>query len=157
EVLEHFAGRLNEIDDGCVRDTKKIKITYANNQNKETKRAESGLTLTSDNARARDQEITSEVMDNDLNTTTNTDLENQRAPIQVLDDNNSHTVDPQTKAWKNIEESQQIDHMQTYGYTDHNSGTIDIEIKDHDLKGYLVHRPTLKTERKEESIEKEIL
>ncbi|KAF0463780.1 hypothetical protein F8M41_026589 [Gigaspora margarita] len=97
EVLEHFAGRLNKVDDGCVRDTKKIKITYANDQNEETEKAESSMTLTSDNARAHDQEMISEAMDNDLSTTTNTDLENQGVPIQVLDDNNSHTVDPQTK------------------------------------------------------------
>ncbi|KAF0370523.1 hypothetical protein F8M41_013239 [Gigaspora margarita] len=98
EVSEHFAKRLNDLDDSCVKDTKKIKTTYVNNQNEEIKRAESSLTLTSDNARARDQEMTSEAIDNDLSTTTNTDLENQGAPIQILDDNNFHTVDPQTKA-----------------------------------------------------------
>ncbi|CAG8778906.1 18624_t:CDS:1, partial [Gigaspora margarita] len=81
EVSEHFAERLNEVDNGCVRDTKKIKITYTNDQNEETEKAESSLTLTSDNARVCDQEMISEVMDNDLSTTTNTDLENQRAPI----------------------------------------------------------------------------
>ncbi|KAF0429262.1 hypothetical protein F8M41_005729 [Gigaspora margarita] len=130
KVSEHFAGRLNDLDDGCVRDTKKIKTTYTNNQNKKTERAESSLILTSDNARAHDREMTLEVIDNDLSTTTNTDLENQGVSIQVLDNNNSHIVDPQTKAWENIEKSQQIDHMQTHGHADHNSGTMDIEIED---------------------------
>ncbi|CAG8801458.1 43908_t:CDS:2, partial [Gigaspora margarita] len=113
EVSEHFARRLNDLDDGCVRDTKKIKTTYANDQNEETERAK----------------IISEAMDNNLSTTTNTDLENQGAPIQILDDNNSHTVDSQTKVWENIEELQQIDHMQIHGHADHNSGTMDIEIE----------------------------
>ncbi|CAG8701645.1 38795_t:CDS:2 [Gigaspora margarita] len=130
EVSKHFTERLNDLDDSCIRDTKKIKTTYANNQNDETERAESSLTLTSNNAKACNQEIISEVMDNNLSTTTNTDLENQGAPIQVLDDNNSHTVDSQTKAWENIEELQQIDYMQTHGYANHNSGTMDIEIED---------------------------
>ncbi|CAG8750870.1 33260_t:CDS:2 [Gigaspora margarita] len=99
KVSEHFSGRLNDLDDSCVRDTKKIKTIYANDQNKETKRAKSSLTLTSYNTEARDQKMILEVMDNDLSTTTNTDLEDQRVPIQ------------------------------THGYADHNSGTIDIKIE----------------------------
>ncbi|CAG8573596.1 35850_t:CDS:2 [Gigaspora margarita] len=85
EVSEHFAERLNNLDDGC---------------NEETERAKSSLTLTSNNTRARNQEMTSEAIDNNLSTITNTDLENQGVPILVLDDNNSHTVNSQTKNYE---------------------------------------------------------
>ncbi|CAG8787557.1 41914_t:CDS:2, partial [Gigaspora margarita] len=107
EVSEHFARRLNDLDDVCLRDNKKIKTTYANDQNEETERAESSLTLTSNNTKARDQKIASEAMN--LSTTTNTNLEVQE---------------------KNIEESQQINHMQIHRYVAHNSETMDIEIED---------------------------
>ncbi|CAG8841914.1 1815_t:CDS:2, partial [Gigaspora margarita] len=91
----------------CSKNSKKTKITYRNDQNEETERAENSLTLTSNNAKACDQEMISEVMNNDQNTTTNTNIKIQEVSLQIPDCNNSHTVDPLTKmVWlKNKSES----------------------------------------------------
>ncbi|CAG8854682.1 18783_t:CDS:2, partial [Gigaspora margarita] len=89
-----------KLEHKCQRNIKKTKRLYKNDQNEETRRAKSSMTPASNNTGARDQEMTSEMMDQDQNTTINPNIE-----ILVVE-------------------------VQLYGYADHNQETTEIEVED---------------------------
>ncbi|KAF0504101.1 hypothetical protein F8M41_019637 [Gigaspora margarita] len=91
KVIENFTKVTDELEQECQRNIKKMKKLYKNDQNKGTGRAESSLTLASNNIETCDQEIISEIMDQNQNTTTNTNIEVLVVEVQVSEQENSYT------------------------------------------------------------------